>query len=51
MTEQKHSTDEQVPVREVYDEFAVGTETVAMISDPLNERAWIHSTAPTPVEP
>lgn len=31
-------------IREVYDEFEVGASTVAMISDPLNEHAWIQST-------
>jgi len=36
-------------IREEYDEFTVGERTVAMISDPLNEHAWIHSTATTTV--
>jgi hypothetical protein len=38
-------------IREVYDEFTVGSETVGMISDPLNEHAWIHSTQSTTVTP
>lgn len=45
-------TDEaQLPdrIREEYDEFAVGDTTVAMISDPLNEHAWIQSTSTTTV--
>lgn len=43
--------DSQLPdrIRETYDEFSVGDLTVAMISDPLNEHAWIQSTAATTV--
>lgn len=37
-------------IREEYDEFTVGSETVVMISDPLNEHAWIHSTKAVTVE-
>jgi len=38
-------------IRETYDEFTVGEETVAMISDPLNEHAWIQSTEATVAQP
>lgn len=38
-------------IRDRYEEFNVGDQTVAMISDPLNERAWIHSSDTVPVEP
>lgn len=36
-------------IRAEYDEFSVGSSTVAMISDPLNEHAWVHSTETTAV--
>lgn len=38
-------------IRETYDEFTVGTSTVGMISDPLNEHAWIQSTVTEQVQP
>jgi hypothetical protein len=38
-------------IRAEYDEFSVGSSTVAMISDPLNEHAWIQSTKTTTVRP
>lgn len=31
-------------IREVYEEFTVGSSKVGMISDPLNDEAWIQST-------
>ncbi len=38
-------------IREEYDEFTVGSSTVGMISDPLNEHAWIQSTETQRVKP
>jgi hypothetical protein len=38
-------------IRAEYDEFSVGSSTVAMISDPLNEHAWIQSTETTTIRP
>lgn len=34
-----------------FTEFEVGTETVALIADVANERAWIQSTVTVPLEP
>ncbi len=34
----------------VYDEHPVGDSTVGMLSDPLNEHAWLYTTEPVPVE-
>jgi hypothetical protein len=37
-------------VRDTYEEFELRETTVAMISDPKNEHAWIQSTETAPVE-
>jgi hypothetical protein len=37
-------------LRAVYDEYPVGDSTVGMLSDPLNEHAWLYTTEPVPVE-
>jgi hypothetical protein len=37
-------------VRETYEEFQLREATVAMISDPHNEHAWIQSSETVPVE-
>jgi hypothetical protein len=38
-------------IRAEYDEFTVGSSTVGMISDPLNEHAWIQSTVTAEIDP
>ncbi|MEF8785175.1 MAG: hypothetical protein V5A45_04520 [Haloarculaceae archaeon] len=38
-------------IRAVYDEYPVGDSTVGMLTDPLNEHAWLYTTDPVPVEP
>lgn len=38
-------------IRAVYDEYPVGDTTVGMLSDPLNEHAWLYTTEPVSVEP
>jgi hypothetical protein len=37
-------------VRAEYEEYTVGESTVVMITDPLNEHAWMHATGTVPVE-
>jgi hypothetical protein len=37
-------------VRAEYEEFTVGESTVVMISDPLNEHAWMHASETVAVE-
>lgn len=51
MTTQTTDPTENERIRETYDEFTVGSSTVGMISDPLNEHAWIQSTETTSVRP
>lgn len=36
--------------RAIYDEYLLDDSMVGMLSDPLNEHAWIYTTDPTPVE-
>lgn len=49
MTTGRTTTPEGNEIRAEYDEFTVGSSTVGMISDPLNEHAWIQSTETTTV--
>lgn len=51
MTKGTTDTQDGDRIREEYDEFEVGSSTVAMISDPLNEHAWIQSTVAERVRP
>jgi hypothetical protein len=51
MTTGTTESSEESEIREEYDEFSVGSATVGMISDPLNEHAWIQSTMTTTVTP
>ncbi|WP_201287794.1 hypothetical protein [Salinirussus salinus] len=37
-------------VRETYEEFELRDTTVAMVSDPHNEYAWVQSSLTVPVE-
>lgn len=48
------STDDDATparIRETYDEYTVGDTTVVMISDPLNEHAWVQTTGAVTVDP
>lgn len=38
-------------IRAQYDEFTVGGSTVGMISDPMNEHAWIQSSETVAIDP
>lgn len=45
------NTTETTPaIRELYEEFPIGSHTVSMISDPENPNAWIQSDVNLPVE-
>ncbi|WP_248518071.1 hypothetical protein [Salinarchaeum laminariae] len=47
-TEREHAPGE---IREEYDEYDVGESSIGVISDPVNEHAWIWSdtvATPTP---
>lgn len=44
-------SDEASVVRATYEEFQIGSETIAMISDQENDRAWIQSDSTQPIEP
>jgi hypothetical protein len=42
--------DSQQRSRDTYEEYDIGSTTVAMISDSENEHAWIQSDVLSPVE-
>jgi hypothetical protein len=37
-------------VRETYTEYKSGSEVIATITDPENDRAWVQSTHTVPIE-
>ena len=45
-----HTTDTTQSIRELYEEFPVGSRTVSLISDPENPLAWIQSDVIVPIE-
>lgn len=51
MTGQSQNHREDDHIREVYEEFEVGDATVAMISDPRADDAWIQSDVTRLIEP
>lgn len=51
MTASVQDGDGPESIRETYEEFDLGDATVAMISDPQAERAWIQSDTIQPIEP
>lgn len=50
MTSRSKRPDDERPIRETYEEFDVDGTTVAMITDPENERAWLQSDVVRDVE-
>jgi len=47
---QMNTTDTTPAIRELYEEFPIGAQTVSMISDPENPNAWIQSNKTRPIE-
>ncbi len=45
-----NTTDTTPAIRELYEEFPIGAQTVSMISDPENPNAWIQSNKTRPIE-
>ena len=51
MTSTTQDRHEEAPIRETYEEFDLGDATVAMISDPHVDDAWIQSNVVEQVTP